>query len=85
MAITSLEAIIRHHSRLEGLSYRMVAAEVIVASSGAAIMKPIIDGFKVDWACSSNSHTSSAVARLSRPSRIGSRSKQPNCVGSKEK
>jgi len=85
MAITSLEAIIRHHSRLEGLSYRMVAAEVIVASSGAAIMKRIIDGFEVDWACSSNSRTSSAAARLSRPSRIGSRSKQPNCVGSKEK
>ena len=27
-----------------------VAAEVIVASSGAAIMKRIIHGFEVDWA-----------------------------------
>jgi hypothetical protein len=35
--------------RAEGLSYR-IAAEVIAASSGAAIMKRIINGFKVDWA-----------------------------------
>jgi hypothetical protein len=28
----------------------MLRAEVIVASSGAAIMKRIINGFEVDWA-----------------------------------
>src|SRR6476469_2903294 len=32
------------------LGYRMLRAEVIVASSGAAIMKRIINGFEVDWA-----------------------------------
>src|SRR5262249_42026687 len=45
-----------HHSKpgscillsIRRLSYRM--AEVIVASSGAAIMKRILNGFEVDWA-----------------------------------
>jgi hypothetical protein len=51
MAITSLEAIgPAYHCPSDGLSYRMLRAEVIVASSGAAIMKRIINGFEVEWA-----------------------------------
>ena len=51
MAITSLEAIIRHTIRvITRLELPHVAAEVIAASSGAAIMKRIINGFEVEWA-----------------------------------
>src|SRR5438128_5096583 len=51
MAITSLEAIIPHTIfRIRRLELPHVAAEVIAASSGAAIMKRIINGFEVDWA-----------------------------------
>ena len=47
MAITSLEAIIRHTIRVRWLELPHVAAEVM---SGAAVMKRIINGFEVDWA-----------------------------------
>jgi len=50
MPITSLEAIIRHAIPDHGLSYRMLRLRCLVASSGAAIMKRIINGFEVDWA-----------------------------------
>src|SRR5256886_15326649 len=51
MAIRSLEAIIPHPIfRIRRLELPHVAAEVIAASSGAAIMKRIINGFEVDWA-----------------------------------
>jgi len=47
MAITSLEAIIRHTIPKRRPDLPHVAAE---ASSGAGIMKRIINGFEVDWA-----------------------------------
>jgi hypothetical protein len=50
MAITSLEQSSGIPFPIRRLELPHVAAEVIVASSGAAIMKRIINGFEVDWA-----------------------------------
>jgi hypothetical protein len=50
MAITTRSHHPAYHFQIRRLELPHVAAEVIVASSGAGIMKRIINGFEVDWA-----------------------------------